>query len=324
MAPDAAAGAATDPGDVLVVTGLSGAGKTTALKVLEDLGYEAVDNLPLSLLPRLIARRPAESRQLGRHRGPLNLGTAVGVDARTRDFDPDGLIAALERLRRGSSGATPPDATERRDLPRRPPTGIRLVFFDCEDAVLQQRFTATRRRHPMAQDRPVADGIAIERQLMNPVRDAADETIDTSLLSLPDLRQLLQGRFGKAQDTAMTVVLTSFSFRRGLPREADLVFDVRFLRNPHYDPMLQPRTGDDPEVGAYIAADPGFAPFFDQLSGMLRLLLPRYAAEGKQYLTIAVGCTGGRHRSVFTARSLADLLASDGIQVTLRHRDRDL
>ncbi|MEQ8349072.1 MAG: RapZ family nucleotide-binding protein [Sneathiellaceae bacterium] len=312
------------PGDVLVVTGLSGAGKTTALKVLEDLGYEAVDNLPLSLLPRLVARRPGDSRQRGLQQGGLHLGTAVGVDTRTRDFDPDGLIAALARLRRGSAGMPPPDASERRDLPWRPPTGIRLVFFDCDDTVLQQRFTATRRRHPMALDRPVADGIAIERRLMTPLRDAADDTIDTSLLSLPDLRQLLQGRFGTAQDTPMTVVLTSFSFRRGLPREADLVFDVRFLRNPHYDPALQPRTGDDPEVGAYIAADPGFPPFFEQLSGMLRLLLPRYAAEGKQYLTIAIGCTGGRHRSVFTARSLADLLASDGIQVTLRHRDRDL
>ena len=311
----------TDPGtgDVLVVTGMSGAGKTTALKLLEDLGYEAVDNLPLSLLPRLVARRPGDSQR----RSP-NLGTAVGVDTRTRDFDPEGLIAALARLRRGSPGHLPDGAAERRDLPHRLPTGIRLVFFDCDDAVLQQRFTATRRRHPLALDRPVADGIAVERRLMTPLRDAADETIDTSLLSLPDLRQLLHERFGATRDTAMTVILTSFSFRRGLPREADLVFDVRFLRNPYYDPALAPRTGDDPEVGAYIAEDPDFPAFFDQLSGLLRMLLPRYAQEQKPYLTSAIGCTGGRHRSVYTAHRLSDLLASDGIQVTLRHRDRDL
>ena len=308
------------PTDVVVVSGMSGAGKTTALKVLEDLGYEAVDNLPLSLLPRLVARRKDD----GRYR-TLLLGTAVGVDTRTRDFDPEGLIAALERLRRGNAGSPPPaDGEERRDEPQRPATGIRLVFFDCDDAVLHQRFTATRRRHPMALDRPVADGIAVERRLMTPVRDAADETIDTSLLSLPDLRQLLTERFGATREAAMTVILTSFSFRRGLPREADLVFDVRFLRNPYYDPALQPRTGDDPEVGAYIAADPDFPAFFDRLSDMMRMLLPRYAQEGKQYLTIAIGCTGGRHRSVYTARMLSDLLASDGIQVTLRHRDRDL
>jgi len=306
-------------GGVLVVTGLSGAGRSTALKILEDLGYEAVDNLPLSLLPRLIARTPADPQGQA-----TQLGTAVGVDTRTRDFDPDRLIEILARLRQGSASPPPGDVPERRGHVQRPPLHIRLLFFDCDDAVLQQRFTATRRRHPLALDRPVADGIAVERRLMAPVRDAAEERIDTSLLSLPDLRRLVQDRFGQSRDGEMTVILTSFSYRRGVPREADLVFDVRFLRNPHYDPALQPRTGDDPEVGAHIMADPDFAPFFDRLLSLMRLLLPRYAQEGKQYLTIAVGCTGGRHRSVFTARSLAEQLVSDGIPVTLRHRDRDL
>lgn len=307
------------PGGILVVTGLSGAGRSTALKILEDLGYEAVDNLPLSLLPRLIARAPADPQGQSVH-----LGTAVGVDTRTRDFEAARLLDTLARLRQGSTGQPPADRAERRGHVQRPALDIRLLFFDCDDAVLQQRFTATRRRHPLALDRPVLDGIAVERRLMAPLRDAADERIDTSLLSLPDLRRLVQDRFGRRQDGSMTVILTSFSFKRGVPREADLVFDVRFLRNPYYDPALQQRTGDDAEVGAHIAADPDFPAFFDQLLALLRLLLPRYAQEGKQYLTIALGCTGGRHRSVFTARSLAERLVSDGIPVTLRHRDRDL
>lgn len=283
---------------VVLVTGLSGAGRTTTLKVLEDEGFEAVDNLPLSLLPLLLA--PTADGDGPRSGAPR---MAVGVDLRTRGFDQGGLLDQLATLR------------------ARPDLDLRVVYLDCDDAVLIRRFTETRRRHPLATDRPVADGIRIEREVMAPLREAADVVIDTSALTLAAFRQTLVAALAIGGGRRMTVTVLSFAFRGGLPREADLVFDVRFLDNPHYRDDLRPRDGRDPEVAAYVEADPDFAPFLERLEGLLKPLLPRYEREGKSYLTIAVGCTGGKHRSVVTAERLAAWLKSLGTPVTLRHRD---
>jgi UPF0042 nucleotide-binding protein len=284
---------------LVLVSGLSGAGKSTALKILEDLGYEAVDNIPLSLLPKLTLGADGVAPL------PPGRAIAVGVDSRTRDFNPQTFVAQLD------------------DLARRPGIALQLVFFDCDDDVLQNRFSSTRRRHPMARDRRVMDGVEYERKLMAPVRDRADRTIDTSRLALPELRQLIAAEFGLDAEPALHVLVTSFGYGRGLPREADLVFDVRFLANPHYDDRLREKTGDDAEVGRYIAADPKFAPFFRALSDMLLGLLPHYLNEGKRHLTVAIGCTGGRHRSVFVANELTKLMAAKGFPVAVRHRDKD-
>ena len=277
---------------VVLVTGLSGAGRSVALNTLEDLGYEAIDNLPLELVQASLAS--AGGRPL-----------AVGVDVRTRDFAAGRLLSLLDGLL-----ADPRLAT-------------RLVFVDCEDEVLVRRFTETRRRHPLAQDRPVLDGIQAERRLMQPLRGRADLLFDTSLLAPAEFRRLLAGHLSLAgaSGLGMMTFVTSFSFRQGLPREADLVLDVRFLQNPHYDPLLKPLTGRDPEVARYVEKDPGFAGFFAGLAAWLEPLLPRYEAEGKTYLTLAVGCTGGRHRSVFVAERLAQWLAGLGRPVVLAHRD---
>lgn len=295
--------ATVEPIRFVVVSGLSGAGKTTALKLLEDYGYEAVDNLPMALLRRLAISDDADA---GNPTAQPRRAIAVGIDSRTRDFQPDRLITLLEDLR------------QREDL------AVQLLYFDCEDEVLLKRFTATRRRHPLASDRPIADGIAAERRLMLPLRAAADLVIDTSTAALPDFRQALAAQFALDALPGLSIMVLSFSYKLGLPREADLVFDVRFLRNPHYDDALRPHTGDNPRVAAYVEADPGYAEFFGRLRDMIDTLLPRYAKEGKRYLTIAIGCTGGRHRSVVVAEALGKHLREAGQRVDIRHRDRDL
>ncbi len=279
---------------LVLVTGMSGAGKTTALKALEDAGYEALDNLPLSLLPAVIPPAARDSRAV-----------AVDIDVRTRDFGVDTFAAHVAPLL------------------ARAEVDVRLLFVDCDDEVLRRRYTATRRRHPLADDRPVIDSIRLERQTIEPLRARADLVIDTTDLAEGDLRRLVADTFALDSGPALRLFVTSFSYRHGLPRDADLVFDVRFLANPHYEPRLKPLTGLDPAVGDFIAADPGFEPFFASLTAMLLPLLPRYEGEGKSYLTIAVGCTGGRHRSVFVARRLADLLGDRGCRVQVRHRDLD-
>jgi UPF0042 nucleotide-binding protein len=290
---------------VILVTGMSGAGKTSALKILEDMGYEAIDNVPLSLLGSLVAAPRVGGKK--RERPPL----AIGVDIRTRDFSVDSIIEELATL-----------AAE---------TAVRVsvLYLDCEDDALGRRYVETRRRHPLAVDRPVADGIDLERRLLSPLRDRADVTLDTTGITLGDLKRTLQGQFGLQAHPVLSIQVTSFSFRRGLPREADLVFDVRFLTNPYYQPDLRLLTGLDAAVGEYIEGDKDFETFFDGLTGLLQPLLPRYVAEGKSYLTIAIGCTGGRHRSVFVAGRLAAWLekqgdgdlAGQGRRVHLRHRD---
>lgn len=294
--PVQAASASSDAGcdRIILVTGMSGAGRSTALKALEDMGYEAVDNLPLSLLPSLVAGEPRPARPI-----------AIGIDVRTRDFDPGTLLEALDRL------------------DRRARASLALVFLDCEDEVLRRRFTETRRRHPLVGDRSVSDGIRIERERLAPLQERADLVLDTSHLRPADLGRLLAGHFGLPATQKLALFVTSFSYRFGVPREADLVFDVRFLDNPHYIADLRPLTGEDPRVGAHVAADPDFEPFFQGLTRLLLPLLPRYEREGKSYLTIAIGCTGGRHRSVYVAARLAEFLAGAGTAVTLAHRDVD-
>ena len=273
---------------LVLVTGMSGAGRSVALKELEDLGFEAIDNIPLAMLDGMDA-------------DPSGRPLAVGIDTRARDFAVEGV---LERMT---------GAAARFD--------IVPVFLHADEETLTRRYRETRRRHPMApEDSPVA-GIERERRLLEPLRRAADIVIDTSLLNVHDLRRLLRAHFTSDPQEGMSIFVTSFSFRLGLPREADLVFDMRFLSNPHYIEELRPLTGRDEEVGAHIAKDPDFASFLEGVGTLLRTLLPRYAKEGRAYLTIAVGCTGGRHRSVFTAEELARLLRDRGWRATLTHRD---
>ncbi len=266
---------------VVLVTGLSGGGKASVLRALEDLGYDAVDNAPLEILEDLIVRSVRRC--------------AVGVDARTRGFDADTVDAALQRLRAN------------------PALQAELVYVSADEATLLRRYTESRRRHPLAPQGRVAVGIAKEMTLTAKLRDSADLIVDTSDLPLPALRALIERHFGDdsaADAMRMAVSLISFSYAHGLPREADLVFDARFLRNPHYVPTLREQTGRDPAVGAYIEADADFPDFFDRLLGLIGLLLPRFVQEGKKYATIAIGCTGGRHRSVYTVEKLAAALAS--------------
>lgn len=275
----------------LVVTGLSGAGRSSALKALEDLGFEAMDNLPLSLLQPLLARR-------GHAHAPL----AVGVDARAGDFDPVRLSRIVARLRR------------RRGAP------LSLLFLDASDETLARRYRETRRKHPLGANRSVAAAIRRERMLLKPLRAAADEVVDTTDLSPPHLRRLLKVRFGTAS-AAMGASVVSFAYRRGLPAEADLVFDVRFLDNPHYRAALRPLDGRHPKIAAYVAKDSEFPKFFKTLTDLMAILLPRFEDEGKSDVTIAIGCTGGRHRSVYVAERLAQWLTTRGLAVTVRHRD---
>ena len=283
----------------VLITGMSGAGRATALHALEDLGYVAVDNVPLPLLGDLVR---STSGTLGEIAAPL----AFGVDTRTYGFDPHDLVRRLHELRL------------RVDL------APQLLFLDADTETLRRRYTETRRPHPLAPDRPVSDGIADERQTIGWLRDSADVSIDTSALTPHQFKQLLAGHFAIGRHAGMRISVMSFSFRRGLPREADLVFDVRFLKNPHYDPKLKPMTGVDPDVVAFIATDPDFEPFMARLEGMIGPLLPRFDTEGKSYLTVAVGCTGGRHRSVAIAERLAGWLRGAGRSVTLSHRDVDV
>ncbi|AIB13289.1 nucleotide-binding protein (plasmid) [Azospirillum argentinense] len=279
-------------GQLVLVTGMSGAGMSIALKALEDLGYEAVDNLRLSLVPALLEQADPRKRPL-----------ALVIDSRTRDFSAHAMLEEVEALKAHAE------------------LEVRLVFLDCGDETLQRRFTETRRRHPLAIDRPVPDGIQLERAMLLPLKQRADVTIDTTQLSIHDLRRILAGNFQIGTQAALQVFVTSFSFRMGLPREADLVFDVRFLTNPHYDPDLRPLTGLDPRVAARVEGDPDFAEFFRHLTDLLQPLLPRYNQEGKSYLTIAVGCTGGKHRSVFVAERLAAWLGGLGLKVGISHRE---
>ncbi len=284
------------PQRILLVTGMSGAGKSTALNALEDLGWEVVENLPLSLLDRLLDTETAQG-------APPTRPLALGIDTRTRAFDAQKIVNRIKQLRDTKA------------------ENIAVLFLDCSGQELERRYSETRRRHPLALDRPAGDGIARERELLSALRRWADHVVDTSALSSNDLRQEIRTRFADTRGDEPTLTVLSFGFARGLPRNADLVFDMRFLRNPHWDRVLQPLTGMDAGVGDHIMQDPAFDAAMQQISALLLLLLPRYRAEGKAYLTVAFGCTGGRHRSVFVAEFIAKQLRLADFSPTVTHRD---
>lgn len=291
---------------LLLVTGLAGAGKSTVLDVLEDLGWEMIDNVPVRLLKRLVATETGE-RAPDEQRGPL----AIGFDTRTRGFVPGEIIALAKQI------------AERSDL------AVSFIFMDCASQELERRYNETRRRHPLAHGRPVMEAIAAERELLEPLRRWAEIVIDTSALSAKDLQDHIRGMFassagsdgGEAGAVPLTVTLSSFGFARGMPPLADLVFDMRFLDNPHWVPELREQTGQDPAVGAHIERDPAFAEAFARIRDLLLLLLPRYEAQGKPYVHVAFGCTGGRHRSVYSTELMAQALREAGFSPTVRHRN---
>ncbi|MBC56760.1 MAG: RNase adapter RapZ [Confluentimicrobium sp.] len=276
---------------LVLVTGPSGAGRSTALAALEDLGHEAIDNMPLLLIPRLLEGPP--------HGPPL----ALGVDTRNRDFSAAALSDLFAQLQSDAR------------------VQVVLLYLDCSAEVLLRRFSETRRRHPMAPAESPADGVARELDLLAPIRAQADMLIDTSELTLHDLRAELALWFGQKDGSRLAVSVHSFSYKRGVPRGADMVFDCRFLRNPYWEPSLRGLNGQSAEVAQYVAADPLFHPFFDKVRDLTELLLPAYRDEGKSHFSIAFGCTGGQHRSVTVAEKLTDALAAAGWRVSKRHRE---
>ncbi len=276
---------------LVLVTGPSGAGRSTAVDVLEDIGFEVIDNLPMSLLPRLLDGPP-----LGR---PL----ALGLDVRNRDFGVNALLDLIRRL------AADPGVT------------MEVLYLDCRADVLLARYSETRRRHPMAPSEAPELGIEREFDLLAPIRAQATVLIDTSELTPHDLRAEIQRWFGAEPEGRLSVSVQSFSYKRGVPRGVDIVFDCRFLRNPHWDASLRPLDGLDPKVRAYVEADPLCGKFFNNIVEMAELLLPAFRDEGKTHLTIGLGCTGGQHRSVAMTEKLANTLAKAGWQVSIRHRE---
>lgn len=286
----------TAPKRILLVTGLSGAGKSTVLRTLEDSGWEVVDNLPLTLLEHLLSTPLAKGA--AKRRRPL----AIGIDSRTRDFNAERIVEQIESL--GSDSSFP----------------VETLYLDCAGSELLRRYSETRRRHPLAPDRPATDGIAAERELMEPLKKLADYLIDTTDTDPNALQQQIRQRFGGA-DRPPNLHVISFGFARGLPRNADTVFDMRFLRNPHWDDALRPLTGLDDRVSAYIAEDEAYEEAVSRIEELLLTLLPRYYHEGKSYISIAFGCTGGRHRSVHIAERVAARLREAGFSPTVEHRD---
>jgi UPF0042 nucleotide-binding protein len=275
---------------LLLVTGMSGAGKSTVLDALEDMGWDCVDNLPSALLNDFV-----HGERAARQKMPV----AVGMDVRSRGFDPKALPDLLASI----EGVTP-----------------EILYLDCAGSELIRRYDETRRRHPLAPDRPAEDGIARERGLTDPLRRIADVVLDTTDLTPADLREALRQRYGGDVDQPV-ITIASFGFARGISRTADLVFDMRFLANPHWVDELRPLTGEDAAVQAYVASDPAWDVMMDQVEALATALIPRYWAAGKSYLTIAFGCTGGRHRSVAAAVEMAKRLHQAGFSPIVRHRD---
>ena len=283
-------------GRFVVLTGLSGAGKSQAIRALEDLGYFCVDNLPTQLVPTLAA--------LSKREGAVLPKVALVIDVRE-----GGFLREFPRVWRS--------------LKRTPGLDPMLIVLEASHETLVRRFSETRRPHPLAHGRPVVEGIRAERRRLGAIRAMADEIIDTTHLTVHQLRERFM-RFAAAEGASrpLLVTLLSFGFKFGVPLDADIVFDVRFLPNPHFVPALKPKTGKDRAVVKFLMQQPLTQPFLDKLVDLLRFLLPEYVREGKAYLTIAIGCTGGRHRSVMVAEYLAKALAgSDDAQVRVRHRD---
>jgi UPF0042 nucleotide-binding protein len=286
-APD---GARPEVGRVVFVTGPSGAGRSTAINVLEDLGFEVIDNLPLSFVPRLLS-------------GPLGRPLALGIDVRNRDFSVAALVEAVDRMTRD------------------PALQAEILYLDARPEVIVRRYSETRRRHPAAPGEAPAIGVDREIELLASVRNRADVLIDTSDLTPHDLRDEIMRWYGRDDDRRMAVSVQSFSYKRGLPRGVDMVLDVRFLQNPHWEGDLRPLDGRDPRVAAFVAADPRLQPFFTRVRDLVLSLLPAYRDEGKSHLAIAFGCTGGQHRSVALAEMLGEALAEAGWGVSIRHRE---
>ena len=278
--------------ELVIVTGISGAGKASALKAFEDLGYHAVDNLPLELLPDF-ARLVGNSAEFE--------SAAIVVDVRegqTLDRLPEILIQVKKFL------------------------STRVVFLDAQDAVLVRRYSETRRPHPLSRSETVSRSIVEERQLLDPIRNVADTLIDTSNFNVHELRANIQSRFGHDdQSTQLLVSCLSFGFKNGVPLDADMVFDVRFLPNPHFVPEFRKKTGLDPKVAAYVRGFPQTTEFLDRVTDLMLYLLPHYVEEGKSYLTVAFGCTGGQHRSVMMAEEMGNRLKAAGYRVKALHRD---
>jgi RNase adapter protein RapZ len=285
------------PQTILLVTGLSGAGKSTVLKTLEDLGWEAVDNFPIRLAGPLLDIPTTGGR------AAQALPLSLGFDSRTRGFKVEQLIKQIK------------------DLQQNPYLNIMTMYLDCAGSEIERRYAETRRRHPLAQDRPAIDGIGLERTMMEPLRRWAETVIDTTRLSANELQAEIRQRFGSEVSTHSIVTVTSFGFSRGVPHNADLVFDLRFLRNPHWDGTLRPMTGLDAEVAAYVEADPEYDKAIAKIKDLLAFLLPLYDAQGKAYVNIAFGCTGGRHRSVHVAEEFRKWLRDEGFSPTVVHRN---
>lgn len=278
---------------LVLVTGPSGAGRSTAIKTLEDLGYEAIDNLPLSLIERLFQGPPLKQ--------PL----ALGIDVRNRDFSTARLLQTIAML------AGKPEV-----IPE-------VLYLDCRRDVLLRRFSETRRRHPMAPAETPGAGIDREFSVLAAIRQRADVLIDTSELTPHGLREALAGWFSSAGGRHLALAVHSFSYKRGMPHGLDMAIDCRFLDNPHWVASLRELTGLDSPVADHIRRDSNFTAFFDRLSDLLATLLPAYLAEGKAHFSLGFGCTGGQHRSVFVAKTMAEALAQAGWQVSIRHRELD-
>jgi len=286
-----APGAARQP--FIVLTGLSGSGKSQAIRALEDLGYFCVDNLPVTLIPTLakLSLRPGGIEKV-----------AIVVDIRERNFlsQVPKIFARLRKMRR---------------------LNFVLIFLEADNAALMRRFSETRRPHPMAPNRSVREGIRDEREKMMSLRRLADEIIDTSDMTVHELRQFFMALPRERSRGRLVITLLSFGYKNGVPADADLVFDVRCLPNPHFVPALRRRTGRDRAVVAYMEREASAREFMDRLEAYLRFVVPYYIAEGKSYLTVAIGCTGGRHRSVMIAERMRRALVDTGGRVRVRHRD---
>jgi len=277
--------------ELVVITGLSGSGKATVLKAFEDLGYYAVDNLPIELIPKFA--------ELAKGSGHVRRAALV-IDIREGEQLAQ-FPALFQRLRRK--------------------TPATLVFLEADDGTLARRFSETRRPHPLGMQASVQKSLKTERELLGPIRSVADHIIDTSKFNVHELREVIGDKFGGGNESSIRIDITSFGYRHGVPADSDLVFDVRFLPNPNYIPEFKNLTGRNPSVARYIRSFPQTIEFIDRISELLVYLIPHYVREGKSYLTIAFGCTGGHHRSVMIAGSIRKRLAQAGFQVKETHRD---
>lgn len=276
---------------LIIVTGRSGAGRTTVLSVLEDFGYEAINNIPLGLVPKLIEI-------------PSSADTVVlGIDVRSRDFSIAKFLEILKACRAAEEYST------------------ELIYLDATDDVLIRRYSETRRRHPLSPNVDPRTGVQQEEQVLAPIKAQADTVLDTTDQSPHDLKEELREVFRQDQRTQLMLNVMSFSYKRGLPRGVDMVWDCRFLRNPHWDRSLRPYSGLDRAVGEYITEDPNYAPFLEHVLSVTDFLIPRYRSEGKAYFTIGFGCSGGRHRSVYVTEVVSKHLEKANWPVSVRHRE---